>query len=154
MAKKNMFDLDGLDTYEYLFEGLKEEFPRLLKEYAKKEAEYVRKYGREEGLRRYAMYLVTDDTIDYDVDLKDVNLAVYCGAAPMSTNRKLFLAFEKRYEARMRELYGDRYEELKNHRRGDSRVVEILLQDALKTGKWKELPNQLHEEYKKRAGLV
>lgn len=154
MAKKNMFDLGGLDTYEYLFEGLKEEFPKIMKEYAKKRAEYIREYGEDEGLRRYAIYLVTDDTIDYDVDLKDVNEAVYCGSTPWSSNRKMLLDFMKRYEARMHELYGDRYNELKHHSRGDSRVVEILLQDALKTGKWKELPDELHEEYKKLAGLV
>lgn len=153
MAKKNMFDLGGLDTYEHLFVGLKEEFSQMLKEEAEIKAEYVRKYGKEEGLCRYFDSFADDCNLDYDLALKDVNFAIYYGAMPFMSDRKMFVDFEKRYEARMRELYGGRYDELKHHSRGDSRVVKILLQDALRTGKWKELPDELYEEYKRRAGL-
>lgn len=153
MAKKDIFDLGGLDTYEHLFVGLREEFSQMLKEEAAKEAAYIHKYGREEGLRQYMDDLVSGCTPDYDIDLRSVNVAIYCGCMPLMSSRKMYVSLEKRYEARMHELYGDRYNELKHHSRGDSRVVEILLQDALKTGRWKELPDELHEEYKRRAGL-
>lgn len=66
---------------------------------------------------------------------------------------KQFEEFNKKQEDRQRELYGDRYDELVQHKYGDSRVVELLLQDAIRTGKWKELPDELWDEYKKRVGM-
>ena len=56
------------------------------------------------------------------------------------------------YIKRTHELYGDKYDELIHHERGDSRVAKLLLDDALRTGKWKELPDELQKEYKSLVG--
>ena len=52
----------------------------------------------------------------------------------------------------MQELYGDDYDELRSYKNADPRVVELLLDDAVRTGKWKELPDELQPEYHKRVG--
>lgn len=57
-------------------------------------------------------------------------------------------------ELRMRELYGDAYEVLKDHESWDARVVELLLSEAVRTGKWKRLPKELWPEYRKRVGSI
>lgn len=53
-------------------------------------------------------------------------------------------------EQRMREVYGQAYDRLFYHKKGDPEVVELLLQDAVKTGRWDELPECLQEECKNR----
>ena len=57
-----------------------------------------------------------------------------------------------RMAERERELYGDRYDEFRGHLDGDTRVAELLLRDAIRTGKWKELPDELQAEYHERVG--
>lgn len=52
---------------------------------------------------------------------------------------------------RMLEIYGDQYDELLVHEYGDPRAVELLLNDAIKTGRWKELPDCLQDKYHKRT---
>ena len=47
----------------------------------------------------------------------------------------------------MRELYGDNYNRLKDHKPYDLEVADLLINDALKTGKWKELPQCLYDRY-------
>ena len=58
----------------------------------------------------------------------------------------------ERFLERMHELYGDEFDELRHHMDADSRVIELLIQDAIRTGKWKELPDELQDEYHKRVG--
>ena len=56
----------------------------------------------------------------------------------------------KIHEQRMREVYGERYEELKNHIGMRDDVTELLIQDAVRTKRWDELPEELQEECKRR----
>lgn len=110
---------------------------------------YKSKYGdnwRDEYEKDSCLYA------DYDVTLRLLNESIYCGRmVDISGATQRAVMFPVWYEQRMRELYGKDYDLLKNHAMGDSRVVELLLQDALKTGKWKELPEVLHDLYKDRV---
>ena len=76
-----------------------------------------------------------------------INEHIYSGTPLLSLSMELV----NEWHIRMQELYGNEYKRLYFHREGDPEVVELLLQDALKTGKWQELPKCLHDEYKKRA---
>lgn len=114
--------------------------------------EYREKYG-DDWILRWLDDNSTPD--DVDGDMKFINTAIYHGetATISCSTMKQFEEFNKKQEDRQRELYGDRYDELVQHKYGDSRVVELLLQDAIRTGKWKELPDELWDEYKKRVGM-
>ena len=48
----------------------------------------------------------------------------------------------------MRTLYGDDRYAWPNY---DPQAGELLLRDALRTGKWKELPDELQDEYHHRS---
>ena len=60
--------------------------------------------------------------------------------------------FESMLETRCHELYEDKYDELNTHGPRDDRVAELLLDDAVRTGKWKELPTELQARYHERVG--
>ena len=81
-----------------------------------------------------------------------INQLIYDGNnfLPMIADKKYADIVLAEREHRMREVYGDRYDELYHHKPGDPVVCERLIQDALKTGRWDELPEELQEEYKKR----
>lgn len=115
----------------------------------REKAEFKAKYGAD--WKKKWMHHVCHQH-DYDDRLKAFNMFIYQsgvmhvlgnGAAP----RQIMTAFEQR----CREVYGDEYEVLKRHDYADPRVVELLLQDALRTGKWKALPDELQEEYHRRV---
>ena len=115
----------------------------------REKAEFKAKYGAD--WKKKWMWHVCHPH-DYDANLKFFNTVIYhngvlnvCGTGDVV--RRDMAAFEKR----CREVYGDEYDALKWHEYADSRVVELLLQDALRTGKWKELPDELQEEYHRRV---
>lgn len=119
--------------------------------YKEQRAFYQRKYGdnwRQRWLEDCGV------PVDYDGDMKFINTSIYYGicASRSSTNSDTIRLFDEKQTARWHELYGDCYDELLRHKAGDPRVVELLLQDALRTGKWKELPDELQDEYRRRAG--
>lgn len=133
-------ELSGLSAPEVDFSDVKEYLGQMDELFE----ECVGKYGVDEGSSIFVKELFGDRLADYDCDLKTVNCAIYDGCMPLVTasgNRVKHLA--KLYEQRMRELYGDDYDDLVNHARGDKRVVRLLLDDAVRTGKWKELPDEL-----------
>lgn len=39
------------------------------------------------------------------------------------------------------------FEWIEQHDKGDPAAVEMLITDALRTGEWRELPDELHVEY-------
>lgn len=88
---------------------------------------------------------------DYNRDMKHVNTAIYYGYwVGGSGNGPRVMLLPKMQEDRMHELFGDKHEELQNHPMRDSRIAELLIADAIKTGKWKEFPDELQDEYHKR----
>ena len=59
---------------------------------------------------------------------------------------------EAYFEQRLHEVYGDQYDALISHRiRKDPRVAELLIQDAIRTGEWELLPDELHPAYHERV---
>lgn len=57
------------------------------------------------------------------------------------------------FDARLHEVYGDQYDTLVQSRIDlDPRVAELLIQDALRTGRGDELPDMLQDEYNRRKG--
>lgn len=92
-------------------------------------------------------------TVDYDRQMKLVNMAIYYGrCGRVSGTGPEIAEFPKRLERRARELYGAEYDTLWSHAVGDQRVIELLLADAVVTGKWQELPDELQAEYHRRVG--
>lgn len=62
-------------------------------------------------------------------------------------------SMQKAFDLRLREVYGDQYDVLVSDRVDrDPRVAELLIQDALRTGEWEALPEELLDAYHKRVG--
>lgn len=129
-----------------------EEMRMRAKEFKEGEKRYKKMYG-DEWQTKYMHDLGILRDIDYDEDMKLINLGIYCGE-PFSVSGygEHAKEFREKQELRMREIYGDDYATLRGHKFGDLTVVEMLLNDAIKTGKWKELPDELQDEYHKRIG--
>lgn len=147
--KANSLSLSGLTEFDLDFDRL----DQIDAEREQKQQMYKDKYGDD----WYIRYLHEEGIItggDYDTYAKSVNTAIYYGCwASVSGNSKYVMLVPKMQEDRMHELYGDKYEELKNHPAADPRIIELLIADAIKTGKWKELPDELQEEYHKRVDV-
>lgn len=135
-------DLPDSDVKPY---RLREEFEK-----CSEEQEQFRKFYGKDWFRKWCEYVHLNP--DYDVHLKLVNSAIYYGSEIRMCTADLSAIMEIRnlLESRRHELYGSDYERLRHHEKGDPEVVELLLADAIKTGKWKELPDCLQEEYHKR----
>ncbi len=91
---------------------------------------------------------------DYDVDMKYINCDIYNShlACWMGT---CFAKMQRLQMDRMMSLIGlpDRkacMEWLGEHSERDATVGELLVSEALVTGKWKELPDELQDEYHAR----
>lgn len=114
-------------------------------EFQKKYGDVWKTYWLDDALHRH--------DADYDVFMKIVNTAIYYGErVRISGINRIAEKQRLRAEERMREVYGSEYEELKQHDSGDVRVVSLLLQDALRTKRWKELPDCLHDSYHRLVG--
>lgn len=144
-GKVNPLSLSGLTEPDLDFDSLNQ----IKAERERKQQMYKDKYGD----KWFTEYLHGEGFVaDYDIYAKSVNTAIYYGCwASVSGNNKHVMLVPKMQEDRMHELYGDRYEELKNHPAADSRIIELLIADAIKTGKWKELPDEIQEEYHRRV---
>lgn len=106
---------------------------------------------------------LTDEEIaamfpDYDVDLKDINYCIYDSCLYSSTGFG-YLKVRRRQLERMKSLLGlpddkacmDWFE---THGERDPIAGEKLIADALSTGKWKELPDELQPVYWARMGAA
>lgn len=113
----------------------------------KRVADYKAKYGDKWHERWEEDY---GDGSDEDIDASLYNGMILYGTRAGCSNHYML----EQLEVRMRELYGDEYETLENHQPWDGRVVELLLSEAVRTGKWKRLPKELWSEYHKRAGAA
>ena len=144
--KRDELSLSNLDSHGMDSNRLQE----ISKEVDHRISSYEFKYGSS-WFEHYAM----DEGLipDYDIMLKTVNKAIYAGREPSFVGYESdWREYQKLYVERTHALYGSRYDELVYHSMGDSRVAELLLQDAVKSGKWKELPDFLQKEYKRLVG--
>lgn len=143
----NVFSLDNL-----VVQGVDSGAEARMRQFDADLSEYESKYGAN-GILEYLADkgLLVDK--GYDRLMKLANVAIYQGRAPCFTGTPEYVELmHAKWEARMRELYGDGFDDLRLHGPCDSRVGELLLADALRTGKWKELPDELQGEYHRRAG--
>lgn len=116
-------------------------------------AAYRRKYGDREGVRRFMSDMGCSVERDYDIDAKRINTMLYRWTSPCVSGSPEFVSrFLGRYMVRQRELYGDRYGELVRGGGSTPELAGPLLRDAVRTGKWKELPDELQDEYRRLAG--
>lgn len=114
----------------------------------------VEKYKRRYGADWFEVYRRDKNPRpDYDVEMKLINSTILHGTyLCVSGSGPVVARTRARMAERERELYGDRYDEFRGHLDGDTRVAELLLRDAIRTGKWKELPDELQAEYHERVG--
>lgn len=142
----NPYSLKNLDSYISSQEMIRKAMAKV--ETAKQA--YRDKYGAEEGERRYRA-----DRADASRKAirRMVNERIYLfGANSEFLNRFSCDASRKRYEDRFRALCGDQYDEIAAYRtEEDPRVAELMIQEALQTGVWDELPDVLQVEYWKRV---
>lgn len=117
---------------------------------AEKQA-YRDKYGKEEGEKRF--YDALEEAERSSIRRK-INERIYAtGSLVDDLNRCPTEVSKRRFEKRLREVYGDEYDWLVVHRAPyDERVAELLIQDAIRTGAWEELPKALQSEYQRRVG--
>lgn len=140
-----------------------EKYDKILEECDREQAEYCKKYGEIEGVLRMLRdsgCLPSKEELEIRRN-KEINTIIYRGGRPElmevyygvkprdSTSDPNNLRM-KMWSERCQYLFGDNYEKFVFHKPGDPEIVELLLQDALKTGKWQELPDCLQEEYNKR----
>ena len=116
---------------------------------AEKDA-YRKKYGSE-WRKRYD--IDKGHYVDYDWQLRVLNEGLYHGSVPMVSGASDFAArVHILYDQREHEVYGPMYDELVGHAYCDERVAKLLVEDSVKTGKWRELPEELHGLYKEYVG--
>lgn len=92
----------------------------------------------------------------YDMDLKIVNECIYNGSLYSALGTG-WLGTRKRQLERIKALFGLPDDEacvewFKTHGRGAPDTVEKLIDDALLTGLWEELPDELQPMYHQRKG--
>lgn len=93
---------------------------------------------------------------DYDQDMKTINTCIYDGRLYSGTGFSV-AKMQKRQVERLKLLFGlsDNaacLDWFRTHGRGDSDVSEILIADAVGSGKWQELPDELQPLYLSRIG--
>ena len=143
---KNPLDLNGLTMDDIDFSGAREGLERA-KQMQKK---YQEKYG-DDWWEHY--FEDTNPRHDVDWDEETINEAIYNGHRLCISGDPIWMVkMEKRYWDKMKRLFGPFYKEYVRHGHNDPKVSKALLKDALKSGKWKELPEELQEEYHKMAG--
>lgn len=143
---KNSLDLNGLTMDDIDFSGVREE----LEQAKQMELEYQKKYGDD-----WWEHYVADTNPRHDVDWDEetINEAIYNGHRLCISGDPVWMVkMENRYWNKMKRLFGPFYKRCVRHETNDPKVNRALLKDAFKSGKWKELPKELQEEYHKLAG--
>lgn len=113
-----------------------------------KKAEFQAKYG-DDWLEHYHEYM--NPSLDYDMESKLMNHDIYAGHMSHVTGTGSFDWILKSH-SRMHDVYGDAFERLQRHEPGNLEAVEPLLSWAIRTGRWRELPDCLQDEYHRRVG--
>lgn len=91
---------------------------------------------------------------DYNEDMKLVNTWIYMGWMSLFVTGTPEYRSELKdiFHRREHDLYGDMYGKLNGHTGKSKQAGRLLVQDAIRTGKWKELPDELQVEYHRQVG--
>lgn len=96
---------------------------------------------------------ITDPDYGVDLDERMVNRAIYEGhRLCLMGHPARIMELENKYQEKMKRLFGLWHKQYVNHVPNDPKVNKALIKDALKSGKWKELPKSLQEEYHTLVG--
>lgn len=143
---KNPLDLDQLTMDDIDFEGL---LPKITEEFNKVEKECREKYD-ENWFEHYTKKIRPNDSID--ITEKWINDAIYSGyALNVTGSPESVIETYDRYNKKLKQFFGRSYKHYIHHKPNNPKINKLLIEDAIKTGKWKELPEQLHEEYHKQV---
>ena len=118
---------------------------KIEKELDEREKAYREKYGD-----NYMLQLLKDDGLipDYDINKKSIDSAIYNRTwLRVSGHSEWARTHMDKQIERMRELFGkdcDIYTVLSET---TIDIGDLLLKEALQTGKWKELPDELQPKY-------
>lgn len=143
---KNPLDLNGLTMDDIDFSGVREE----LEQDKLIQKEYQEKYGDD-----WWEHYLADTRCFSDVDSieETINEAIYNGhRLCVSGSPDIIIELHNGYWQKMKRLFGFSYKRYIRHEPNNPKVNKALLKDALKSGKWKELPKELQDEYHKMAG--
>lgn len=124
--------------------------PEISAEFDRMEQECKEKYG--DKWRDYYEQ-ITDPDYGVDLDERMVNRAIYEGhRLCLMGHPARIMELENKYQEKMKRLFGLWHKQYVNHVPNDPKVNKALIKDALKSGKWKELPKSLQEEYHTLVG--
>lgn len=114
-------------------------------------AEYEKKYG-DDWWEYYAEDTGFYKEDDYDRDMKRINKAIHCKTyiIGFGSPSRLY-ELKQKWLKRIKELFGDDYTYDRFFIEDDLDCDTPLLEDALKTGKWKELPDDLQPIYQQKV---
>lgn len=144
-ANKNPLDLNNLTMDNIDFSIL----PEISAKIEQEEQKYKEKYGD-----NWWEHYIQETNPYYEVDSIEeaINEAIYHGhRLCISAHPTVLMEMEKRYWEKMKRLFGPFCKRYVNHAIDDPKVNKALIKDALKSGKWKELPKELQGEYHKTA---
>lgn len=147
-SRKEIDETLSLKQLERFFEYDKEAAEKRRRAREAEEAELKKQYGD----RWYDVYAERHHLYVTDRDRRiKFNQEIYDGRYYLEqTTPEGFRSIQQIREQRMKEVYGDAYDRLYYHKKGDPEAVELLLQDAVKTGRWDELPECIQEECQRR----
>lgn len=153
---KGGYDMSKLDGHPLNLDGLTIEdvdfnkyLPQVTAEIDKIEQECKEKYGDD-----WFEYFYKLTNPDHDVDSTErlINKCIYEGHIPvMSGDPEVLYQTYTRFYDKLKRLFGPLYKLHIYHKSNHPYVNKLLVKDALKTGKWKELPYELQDKYHKQA---
>ena len=146
IMSENLMSLNRLTMDDIDFSDARETLEKM----KQTEKEYQIKYGDE----WWEHYLAdTNPSYGMDLDEESINKAIYNGYRLCISGHPVTVAkLEMKYQQKMKRLFGPFYKRYIRHEPDDPKVNKVLLKDALRSGKWKELPKKLQAEYHKMAG--
>lgn len=142
----NPLDLSQLTEDDIDFET---ELPKVTARLDTIEKECKEKYG-DDWWEYYVRATIPD--IDKDFYEEIAYDAIYRGTEPtLICSPEIIYNAHKHYQKKMKEIFGKSWRFHIHHKKNDPKVNKMLIKDALKIGKWRELPKELQEEYHKQA---
>lgn len=141
---KSSLNLNNLTMDDIDFSSAREGIEQI----KKKRKEYQEKYG-DDWLEHY----MADNPVYSNTDFceESINRAIYGGYEPCVSGALQFRV-KVEYPAKMKRLFGPFYKRYIHHEPNNPVVNKALIKDALKSGKWRELPKELQDEYHRMAG--
>lgn len=141
-------NLNQLTMIPQDLEAAKERVRKAKIESEREEKEYQEKYG-DEWKKQWMKDKMPD--VGYSKIAKSINNAIYYGRQiGVFGNPRSLMEKRQKQDQRMRNLFHGKYDIWNLPDPENSDVADILINDAIKTGKWQELPDALQPIYHKR----